>query len=40
MSPDDSRPKSAARLAEQLGSRLPDLSSVSPEAFELVARDP
>ncbi len=38
MSPDDSRPKSAARLAEQLGSRLPDLSSVSPEAFELVSR--
>ena len=38
MSPDDTRPKSAARLAEQLGSRLPDLSSVPTEAFELVSR--
>jgi acyl-coenzyme A thioesterase PaaI-like protein len=29
---------SAARLAEQLGSRIPELSSIPPEAFELVAR--
>jgi hypothetical protein len=32
------RPISAARLAEQLGSALPALSTVPPEAFELVAR--
>jgi acyl-coenzyme A thioesterase PaaI-like protein len=32
------RPFSAARLAEQLGSRLPLLASIPPEAFELVAQ--
>ena len=38
MTPDPPRPMSAARMAEQLGSRLPQLSSVPKEAFELVAR--
>jgi acyl-coenzyme A thioesterase PaaI-like protein len=32
------RPLSAARLAEQLGSLLPEAGSVPPEAFELVAQ--
>jgi acyl-coenzyme A thioesterase PaaI-like protein len=38
MTSDAPRPLSAARLAEQLGSQLPRLSSISDEAFELVLR--
>ncbi len=38
MTSDEPRPMSAARLAEQLGTRLPQLSSIPQEAFELVAR--
>ena len=38
MTSDAPRPMSAARLAEQLGTRLPQLSSVPREAFDLVAR--
>ncbi len=38
MTSDTPRPMSAARMAEQLGSQLPELSSVPREAFDLVAR--
>jgi acyl-coenzyme A thioesterase PaaI-like protein len=38
VNPDPPRPLSAARLAEQLGSELPELSSIPDEAFELVLR--